>query len=361
MPQPLKYEFSEAFVVELGERLQQVDRSFSSDKFVKSVFDDEWDARELKDRMRHIAAMIGAHLPQDFPTAIRLLRQASAGFSGLPALVFPEFVEQLGLDYWDESMEALANFTILCSSEAAVRPFIRLKEPAMLQQLMTWAQSDNTHLRRLASEGCRPRLPWAPPLRRYIADPSPILPILEALKGDPELYVRRSVANNLNDISKDHPDVALELGQRWLGASVEQDWVVKHGLRTLLKGGDTDALLLFGYGDPASVRVESIHFDEPKIQIGESATLGFNVILSGKKTQKLRLEYAISFIKANGKRSKKVFQLGEKVVTPGRFSMSRKHSFRQMTTRKHYPGLHSVSVLVNGKEKGRVDFELETE
>lgn len=354
----LKAEISIEFVQELGKRIADVDSSFDEVSFVEKTIDSEWNGLELKARIKHVASRIGSTLDLNYPESIETLKPVSIHYSGMQALVFPEYVEQYGLNDWENSMDALAAFTSLCSSEFAVRPFIRMDQERMLAQMLEWSESSDRHLRRLASEGCRPRLPWGSPLRRFIKNPEPVLPILSKLYNDDEEYVRRSVANNLNDISKDHPETALQLAYKWIEASEYSRWVVKHGLRTLLKKGNTDALTLFGYGHPEDIDIRNFGFKRSGIHIGESENFSFDLKKTSEKTEKIRLEYVVYFRKANGKQSKKIFQVGEKEVSAGLNSFEKKHSFRQMTTRKHYPGEHAIAIVVNGIEFSKVDFEL---
>jgi len=354
----LKAEISREFVTSVAENLADECAAFDLDKFLLTTFDSSWKDLELKDRIRRVPSALGASFAGDYPKSIEVLKRVSVGYSGLQALMFPEFVEQFGLEYWDESMDALTYFTSLCSSEFAVRPFIRLDQPRMMDQMLLWAHNNDHHIRRLASEGCRPRLPWASPLRRFIADPEPVLPILNELKNDSEEYVRRSVANNLNDISKDHSDLALELGQQWIDISTNTNWVVKHGLRTLLKRGNTDALMLFGYASPDNIRINSVSLSNGSVRIGESGSVQFELLLKGNKSEKVRLEYAIDYLKANGKLSRKVFQAGERLFESGAHFVSKKQAFRQMTTRKHYPGKHHLNIVVNGRVLASAEFDL---
>lgn len=353
----LKAEMSIDFVNRLARDIHEVLPSFEGTPFVNMVFNAEWNSLELKARIQRVAQCLGGCFEVEYPQALEALHAVAPNHTGLPALVFPEFVEQFGLEHWIESMDSLAFFTPYSSSELAVRPFIRQDQERMMRQMLLWTKSGDHHIRRLASEGCRPRLPWASPLRRFIHDPDPVLPILEALKDDSEDYVRRSVANNLNDISKDHPELALQLGADWIGESKRTRWVVKHGLRTMLKKGNTEALLLFGYGSPDSVTVENLHVDGNEVAIGASTDIRFDVVVK-KKPIKLRVEYAVGYLKANGKHSQKVFQVGKYEFTPGVHAMKRRQSFRQMTTRKHYPGIHYVVAIVNGQEMMRTDFSV---
>jgi 3-methyladenine DNA glycosylase AlkC len=220
------------------------------------------------------------------------------------------------------------------------------------------AEDEDEKVRRFASEGCRPRLPWAMALPKFKKDPTLIFPILEKLKNDPSENVRRSVANNLNDISKDNPKLALDIYEKWLGQSEQVDWIVKHACRTLLKAGNKRAMLLFGYGDPSHLKLENFKLDKEKLAIGETMNFSFDLILEEKRSKKIRLEYAVYFKKANSKLSKKVFKIAENNYEPGRISIKRKQTFIDMSTRKHYPGEHRISIIVNGVEKARLPFEL---
>jgi hypothetical protein len=211
----------------------------------------------------------------------------------------------------------------------------------------------------LASEGCRPRLPWAKALPAFKADPSAILPVLEKLSNDPSEYVRRSVANNLNDIAKDHPDVTLEVGRRWIGTSKETDWIVRHACRTLLKAGDPRALRLFGFEDPVGVGVEALGMDDPEPRIGDATAYRFDLLLSEKSPTKLRVDLAVDYMKASGKPSRKVFKIAEGVYkAPGKHRLERKIDFQQRSTRKHYAGEHRLVVVVNGVKMADLSFAL---
>jgi len=218
-----------------------------------------------------------------------------------------------------------------------------------------WSKHDNEHVRRLASEGCRPALPWAMALPSFKEDPSPVLPILETLKNDPSEYVRRSVANNLNDISKTHPDLVASLAKQWLGQSKEVDWVVKHACRTLLKKGNRDVLDLFGFHQGDALVVSNFVLRTSEVVLGED--LIFTFTIEAKEETRLRLEYGVDFMKANGKKSRKVFQISESTMKAGEVREYEKvHSFKEITTRKHYTGEHDVTLIVNGEERADATF-----
>jgi hypothetical protein len=193
-------------------------------------------------------------------------------------------------------------------------------------------------------------------LPKFKKDPSLILPILEKLKNDASEDVRRSVANNLNDISKDNPELALEICEKWHGQSENTDKIVKHACRTMLKAGEKRALAIFGYSDPSLIGVENLSLDKKALNIGDVLTFSFDITV--RKMSKVRLEYAVYFAKAKGKSTKKVFKITEKDYESGTFSITRKQSFIEQTTRKHYPGTHHISIIVNGEEKAKASFEL---
>ena len=190
------------------------------------------------------------------------------------------------------------------------------------------------------------------------ADPGPILPILEQLKDDDDEAVRRSVANNLNDISRDNPDLVLETCERWLGQSANTDRLIKHACRTLLKAGDRRALLLFGYGDPKQIQVSALTLAPRRPRVGQTLRFDFSLQIGGERANRVRVEYAVHFVKARGQLSRKVFQLCEKSFSPGQHQVTKKHAFADLSTRKHYPGEHSLEIIVNGVEMARAAFEL---
>lgn len=360
MPEPLKERYNQVFITDLSQRFTTVWSPFETDRFEKLVFDKRWEALELKERMRQITTALHAVLPESYPEAINILIGCSD--SCTPDFLyafFPDFVELYGMHDWETSVPALAALTPSSSSEFAVRPYIKADAKRMMAQMQEWTEHENFHVRRLASEGCRPRLPWAMALPDFKADPSPILPILEALKADSSEYVRRSVANNLNDISKDHPNQVLAMGKAWLGHAEDVDKVVKHACRSLLKQGDREALMLFGFADPKALKVSALTVREPVIQIGDDQYFQFTLHNEAKKSTKVRLEYKVTYQKARNKQSEKVFQISEKVLEPGQHQVERKQAFRNFSTRKHYPGTHTITVVVNGANQASVQFELE--
>lgn len=360
MAELLKNMYNPKSLYELALTIQAVDHSFLVDGFLKSIMDEAWGDLELKARVRKITVSLGGFLPADYREALSILDKAVDNCpSGFFGIFFPDFIEVYGQDEinWDLSIDALERYTPYSSSEFAVRPFIIHHEKRMMAQMYAWSSHENEHVRRLASEGCRPQLPWGQALVKYKKDPAPILPILEQLKADPSLYVRKSVANNLNDISKTHPDLVAKLAKDWYGKNEYTDWIVKHGCRTLLKKGNRDVLDVFGYSDSNSIEVEEFVLEKRSIFLGEDLTFSFQIMT--KKATKVRLEYGVDYVKANGKRNRKIFQISEVTLKEKEGKSYRKKlSFADLSTRKHYSGTHSITLIVNGAKRGELDFEL---
>lgn len=357
MAELLKNMFNQQSLSEVANAIQLVYPPFKTQAFLASTMDETWDELGLKARNRKITLNLGTYLPLEYREAVKILEKALQGFSF--AYFFPDFINLYGqgdVD-WDFSVSALARTTEYWTAEFAVRPFIVKNQTRMMKEMDLWADNPNEHIRRLASEGCRPQLPWGKALVSFKEDPTPILPILEKLKTDPSLYVRKSVANNLNDMSKTHPDLVITIAKNWYGKNKDTDWIVTHGCRTLLKKGNREVLSLLGYGDMTSLTVKDFSLQRNSIAIGEDATFSF--LLSAKTETKARLEYAIDYVKTNGKRSRKIFQLSKRSLQENeeRF-YTKKHSFRDTNSRKHHSGQHLITLIVNGIEKATAELEL---
>ncbi|EGT3979187.1 hypothetical protein ERM27_17340 [Clostridioides difficile] len=357
MPELLKNMYNRESLYEVAVAIQSVYNSFKVDEFIKSTMDETWNNLELKARCRKISMSLGMYLPEDYKEALSILEKSVTGFYF--AFFFPDFVEVYGQDdiNWDLSISALERNTEYWSSEFAVRVFIIKDEDRMMAQMRKWSKHKSEHVRRLASEGCRPQLPWGQAISKFKKDPTPVLPILEQLKTDTSTYVQKSVANNLNDISKTHPDLVISIAKDWYGKNKSTNWIVKHGCRTLLKKGNRDVLALFGYDDTTSINLQDFTLETTSISIGEDLTFSFNIL--AKKATKTRLEYGIDYIKSNGKRNRKIFKISEVSLKENeKKSYMKKHSFADVSVRRHYPGIHSIAIIINGIEKDKLDFEL---
>ncbi len=354
--------FNQESVGALADAIRHQYPAFNQEAFIASVFDDDWAARELKERMRHITISLHDLLPGAYRTAIDILRRALPALHGhgFVQMVFPDYVEVYGLDDWEASISALETFTQVVSAEFAIRPFIIRYQDRTIAQMLEWARHPSPEVRRLASEGCRPRLPWGIALPALKADPSPILPILEHLKHDQCESVRRSVANNLNDISKDRPKVVIEVLRRWQADDTEEiSWITAHALRTLLKAGHPDALALLGYHQNPAIAVHSLSVEPDTISMGDAVTFSFDIESLDDQPQNLMIDYLVHHMRANGMQTPKVFKLTKKTIQPGQvLHIERRHSFAPVMTRKYYPGQHAIEPKINGQRFGRADFLL---
>ena len=328
-------------------------------------------AMELKARVRHLITCLHGALPQPFPRAVAAIIAAVdldatqhpgearwlRGFAAWPLI---DYIGEHGLDHLEVALGALRQLTESFSAEFAIRPFLAGFPAATLRELSSWTNDPNEHVRRLVSEGTRPLLPWGQRLQRFRDDPAPVIALLERLKADPSEYVRRSVANNLNDISKDHPAVVVELCRRWtVDGDSERDALIKRALRTLVKRGDHSALALLGFGAAVAADLRAFILTPSELREGASVELSFELASTSASDQRLNIDYAVHYVKANHKRSAKVFKLKPLSLAAGAMATVRKkHSMKVVTTRVHYPGLHTIEILVNGKSMGSADFVL---
>lgn len=362
----LKDRYDQAFIEQLVDILGHALSSFNGKIFYHQVFNKQWETLELKDRMRHIAMQITAFLSNDVKTLTREVlsivdsaRHFNVEEQGFEYMFLPEIIEKNCLDAPDESLSALRELTQFVSCEFAVRPFIDRYQDRSLDFLRGCTAHKSHHVRRWASEGSRPLLPWAMVLQGLKKDPKPILPVLEPLMNDNSEYVRRSVANNLNDISKHHPELVLTFVQNRLGISQETDKLIKHSLRTLLKKGDQRALSSFGLGPDPHLEVVNFELSPSTITMESEVRLTFTVKNTGSETKKLRLEYALYFLRKNGSHSKKVFKISERQINSSEIlTMEKRHVFRKISTRSYYSGKHSCSLVVNGVEGQALQFNL---
>lgn len=351
--------FNRKFFEDLAAEFHKADKNFNSKGFIKFIVKN-LDSLELNQRMRHTSQALKEHLSYDYKTSLEIMKKVIPNLKrGYTNLVFPDYVGLYGKNEVALSLEALKYFTKFGSSEFAIREFLREDFDATIQTMYQWAKDEDHHVRRLASEGSRPRLPWSFKLDKVIKDPKLTLPILDQLKKDDELYVRKSVANHLNDIAKEHPDFVVDIIKKWKGVSQQTDWILKHGSRTLLKQGHTEILGHFGIKHSSSIVTLNFKLACKKIRKGEDLTFSFALQNTGNKAVKVRIEYAVYFKVASGNLSKKVFKISEREIQKNEtLKFEKKHSFRHITTRKYYPGWQQLSLIINGKESKPLGFEL---
>ena len=367
MAEPLKNHFGPDVPKAIAGMVLAVYPAFPSKAFMRDTLAG-YEALGLMPRGRHIASVLRRHLPVSYPDALAVLlassRQPSPrNASGLASFLFMPhcfFVAEYGLDDFEPSMQAQYELTQRFTAEFSIRPFLIHRTEATLARLAQWALDPNEHVRRLVSEGTRPRLPWAPRLPAFQADPAPVLALLELLKDDPAQYVRRSVANNLNDIGKDNPAVLMDTARRWLkDAKPERKWVVRHALRWAVKQGAPAALKVLGFGKAAQVEIRHASISPARAAVGGSVTVTFELLNTGARPQDLLVDFHVHYVKSHGGTSAKVFKMKSlRLVAGESVRLQKKLSLVEMTTRKHHAGTHVVEALINGKAMPLGRFEL---
>lgn len=356
----LKHMFDTVFYRRFAETFSQVHRGFAAGRFYAEVTAG-LDQRSLNERLRNTSVVLGRYLPADFKKTVAILYKAAPLLDrGYTTLVLPDFVALYGRQHFSLSMEALRSFTVFGSSEFAVREFLRTDLERSLRIMTTWAEDPDQHVRRLASEGSRPRLPWSFKLDAIIRSPELTRPILEKLKTDDALYVRKSVANHLNDISKENTGYMLALVGGWDSAHPHTAWIIRHACRTLIKKGDPKALALFRYEKNIKVTLNRFKLSAPVIRIGDKLGFSFDLVSGKRAAQRLVIDYAVHYPKSSGTVFRKVFKLRDLVLPPDqRLSLARSHSFKDLSTRRHLPGKYRIDIQVNGRVLGSKTFRVD--
>ncbi len=355
----LKEIFNRDRLDHFAREISAIHPAFEGERFL-ALTSQGLDDLSIMQRLRRIAAAFHETLPGPFEKNIEILWQLAPRINhGFASITLPEYVALQGQDRFDLSMEALAFFTRFGSSEFAVRHFLQKDLARTLTVMQRWSRDDNEHVRRLASEGCRPRLPWSFQLKQLIADPAPVAPILENLRSDPSLYVRKSVANHLNDITKDHPAWVLERIASWDQTDARTAWIMKQALRTLIKKGDSRALHILGAGHKAEVEVETFAVTPSSLKLGGAVKITAKLVSTASKEQKLLIDYAVHYVKKAGGTSKKVFKWKELALAPrSGIDLAITRAIRDFTTRVHYSGRHVVELVVNGDVMATQSFDL---
>lgn len=324
---------------------------------------------ELKQRVDHLVVVLADYLPEDFADAADVLisvkhhwpKQSSTdSWGSFTAWPLVDYVSAYGLHQPKIALNVLKILTPLFSAEFAIRPFITQHFEITYQHLLNWTSDSDEHVRRLASEGSRPRLPWGKRLTQFCDNPAPIFPILEQLKDDASLYVRRSIANNLNDIAKDHPGIVLRLCESWsVDASAERQWLIRHALRSLVKSGYSAAFVLLGYSSDPQITIPIFKVMETSVMLGNNLKIETLLKSESVEIQKLVIDYRIHHVKANGTRTSKVFKW-KNITLHGQqtIALNKRHPFKIITTRKYYAGSHVIELLINGVSYASAEFEL---
>ncbi len=363
-PAAFKHHFGPALLKRMGAALKEVYEDFDSRTFQGLA--NQLAPLEMKARVRLIRETLRALLPPQYPKALKIiLASTEAGVEGFDLWPYSDFVQTYGLDEVKLSLKALKQLTPLFTSEFAVRPYLKEHQAETLAFLADCAKSKNEHWRRWASEGSRPRLPWGERLHTFIKQPELTRPILDLLKFDEALYVRKSVANHLNDIAKDHPAYVIVLLKAWGKAAQSQDdrkkidWITRHSLRTLIKSGHPEALALIGVDTKAAVEITDVKLNKKRFQVGDDLLATFTLRSLAGKPQKVVVDYIVHHVKAKGDLSPKVFKL--KTLTLGareELRLTKTHSLKAVTTRVYYPGEHQFELQINGRSVYRTPFTL---
>jgi 3-methyladenine DNA glycosylase AlkC len=321
---------------------------------------DGLDALSIMERVRHIADALHPALPTDYAAALDVIGSMAPRLThGFQAVAVTEYVARYGLDDFDRSLDALAALTRFGTAEFAIRPFLAQDADRALATMARWTGSDDEHVRRLASEGARPRLPWATRVPALKADPTRAAPILETLKADPSLYVRKSVANHLNDIAKDRPDWLLDRLADWPNYDPLTAWIIRHALRTLIKQGEPRALALIGVGHGAAVTVRNFAVEPSTVHLGERIAINAEIVSDTTANQPLVVDYRVHYARAGGKSAAKVFKWKTFDLAGGEAVALRiNQTIRDFSTRRHHPGRHNVDLIVNGQTMATSEFDL---
>lgn len=355
-------------VSRLSSSLTRVFPDFPEIKFQLKAFEG-LDKLELKQRVEHLIEVLHEFLPQDFCETATQLQQLPLfwdagnpddplnGFAAWPVI---DYIAHYGLEETDLSLETLKTLTPLFSAEFAIRPFLLHHPETCFYHMVRWVEDHSEHVRRLVSEGTRPRLPWGQQLKPFIENPEDVLSLLNLLTDDRSEYVRRSVANNLNDIAKDHPYKVIEFcTQLKKNPSPEKEWIIRHATRTLVKNGLPEVFDLLGYTQDPQIDINALLLDSQQILLGQTLSFTFDISSTSDQPQKIVIDYAVHFVKANGKLSPKVFKLKNLELAPRqRQKIVKSHSFKKITTRTYYEGEHVIEIFINGTPKHRKTFML---
>lgn len=359
--------FDGELVLDIARRVAWLDRAFDHDAFVAQIGD--LGSLPMKSRVKRISDALHAGIADPYPQALSTVVRAFSSIPrhnmgeirGFPTWVATQFVETHGLDHFESSMSALHVLTQQFTAEFAVRPFLVSYPERTLEVMRGWASDPSPDVRRLVSEGTRPRLPWGLRLHAFVKDPTPVLALIAPLAIDPSEYVRRSVANNLNDIAKDHPDPVVDFCTRLLEANAgsgDCGALVRHACRTLIKQGHGGALRLQGYSEEHAVAVGTFRVAPDEVNLGDSVHIEVELRGDSKRDTKIVIDYAIHFQKKSGV-FRKVFKWSSRNLAAGQsVGIAKRHPILPVTIRTYYPGTHRVELLINGKSMAQASFEL---
>ena len=364
-PSAFKHFINKDIVKKISSSIAHVYPKFPEKKFHK--ISSKLAPLELKQRVLLVTSELKICLPDDYLEALAILMKAmeKGDLRGFELWPFSEYISQFGLDHFDESLRAMYQLTQRFTAEFAVRPFLLKDHKKVLKKLSSWIEDESHHVRRWISEGTRPLLPWGQKIPLFVMDPTHTLLFLDKLRHDEEIYVRKSVANHLNDISKNHPQVVIDVLRMWIkdAPAKHQEkiaWISRHALRTLIKKGHPGALKLIGVNGKAKVKISDLSLNQKKYKINDQLEFSFNLQSESQKSQKLVVDYAVDFMKSNGKLGRKIFKLKTfELAGKEKIKLSKRHSLKPITTMKFYQGIHHLTIQINGEVMGTKQFLLE--
>lgn len=363
-PSAFKHVLNSSVVSRMAKSLARIYPSFPSAKFKRVAL--ELPTLELKQRVQVLSRALREHLPKNYVRAVALLVKSAhdKSMNGFALWPYLDFVQRYGIENPQVSLQAMYKLTPLFSAEFAIRPFLIAQPRVVWPQLQKWIKDPDPHIRRWLSEGTRPRLPWGERLVDSVKDPSLGLKILEALKFDESIYVRKSVANHLNDIAKDHPKLVLQTLRRWQGSALGEeiakvDWIMHRALRTLIKNGDPGALSLLGAPSRTQVELAQFKLVSSVVRYPGSLDFSFKLESTSNKAQLLIVDYIVHHVRGNKETTPKVFKLKKIKISPAAVvQFTKRHALRPISTRRYYPGEHGIEIQVNGQVLGRKKWTL---
>lgn len=363
----LKDHINPISITRLGQLIKQYQPVFAVGEFIEQSVD-QLENMALKDRVNHLSSVLSGLLAEDYADNAKWLkklaenwpdREINNGWHSFMTWPLIDYVGKQGVQQPEIALDLLKHLTPLFTAEFAIRPYIETHFELTYRYLLKWCDDENEHVRRLASEGIRPRLPWGGHLKALQQNPKPIFELLDLLKDDNSRYVQKSVANNLNDISKDNPQQVIQVCRTWQKeATPQRNWIIRHGLRSLIKAGEPAVFPLLGYSECPAVDVDFTLLQQ-QVELGGVVQLQATIHSLTEQIQRLVVDYRVWHIKANGKSTAKVYKWKNVQLLAGQsIDLNKSHGFVKLSTRQYYSGNHLIELLINGEVYGQASVDL---
>ena len=301
-----RHVFNNQLVSQLGLNILKYypDFKFNNFKTYIGIFDD---SITLNERLNLITNALTKYMPKDFCESAQIIKKTlpqyyktDNNWNQFIWMPVSNFVARNGCNekYLSISFDLLEEITKHFTCEYAVRPFIEKFEKETINQFKIWTANKNQNIRRLVSEGSRPRLPWARQIKIFKENPLPCLELLQILRNDDSKYVQKSVANHMNDILKTNPKIALNFLRKWKKENnTNTNWIIKHALRNELKKGNIEALKIQGFSLSPKIEISEFSLSDKVVKIGDSIKFSFTLTNSGYITENLIIDYVCFFMK----------------------------------------------------------------